>query len=113
MCGFSAMILYGEKSKFLNASLKQRQGHKLSLIRQKAFKKNTKHRIDPNHVRIRKSKTALQSVEFSDKNGVFGEMQIKFNNGILEKPLGGKFDFKVNGKRMKIGDPFGSWNFSL
>ena len=40
-------------------------------------------------------------------------MQVKFNNGILEKTKGKRSDFILDGISMKIGDPFGSWNFSI
>jgi len=40
-------------------------------------------------------------------------MQVKFNNGILDNPTqNGGHDFLIEDKKIKIGDPFSSWNVS-
>lgn len=51
---------------------------------------------------------------------MIGKMQVKFNNGFLEKYLNHKnqpkkksFDFEYEGEKFLYGNPFGSWNFSL
>jgi len=67
--------------------------------------------INPNFVKL--SKQAKSLIVFKFKNEIFAKMQVKFNNGILEKSKGKKSDFTKDGFSMKIGDPFGSWNFSI
>lgn len=61
------------------------------------------------------SKNAGQFVRFSLNDKVFAQMQIKFNNGILERYKGirNQPDIICDGIPMKFGDAFGSWNFSL
>lgn len=51
---------------------------------------------------------------------MIGKMQVKFNNGFLEKYLNRKghpkkknYDFEYEGIKFLYGDPFGSWNFSF
>lgn len=67
--------------------------------------------LDPNSVELTKEATSL--IGFKSNNVIFAKMQVKFNNGILEKSKGKKCDFSLDGFSMKIGDPFGSWNFSI
>jgi hypothetical protein len=52
-------------------------------------------------------------IGFKSNDIVFAKMQVKFNNGILERADGIKIDFTVDGINMKKGDPFGSWNFNI
>lgn len=67
--------------------------------------------LDPNSVELTKEATSF--IGFKSNNVLFAKMQVKFNNGILEKSKGKKCDFSLDGFSMKIGDPFGSWNFSI
>ncbi len=67
--------------------------------------------LDPNSVKLTKEGTSFIGFKLNEK--LFAKMQVKFNNGILEKSKGIKFDFSLDGISMKIGDPFGSWNFSI
>lgn len=68
---------------------------------------------DVNQVKL--SKNAGQFVRFHLRDTVFAQMQIKFNNGILERYKGKRNapDVICDGIAMKFGDAFGSWNFSL
>lgn len=67
--------------------------------------------IDPNCVELTKEATSF--IGFKSNKKLFAKMQVKFNNGILEKMKGNKSDFFLDGISMKMGDPFGSWNFSI
>lgn len=67
--------------------------------------------LDPNFVELTKEATSF--IGFKSNNILFAKMQVKFNNGILEKSKGKKCDFTLDGFSIKIGDPFGSWNFSM
>lgn len=59
------------------------------------------------------TKEATSFIGFRTNGILFAKMQVKFNNGILEKAKGNSFDFLNDGIRMKKGDPFGSWNFNI
>lgn len=85
--------------------LKTNDGFKLDI--------NTKpiKNLDPENIELIKEATSF--IGFKTNNVLFAKMQVKFNNGILEKSKGGKCDFTMDGYAMKIGDPFGSWNFSI
>ena len=87
--------------KFVNS----KGGYKLDL--------NTKpiKYLDPNFVVLTKEATSF--IGFRSNKDLFAKMQVKFNNGILEKAKGNKSDFYLDGVSIKIGDPFGSWNFSI
>ena len=52
-------------------------------------------------------------ISFILRSKVVGLMQVKFNNGILEKCKKRIPDIVVDGIRMSYGRPFSSWNFSL
>lgn len=67
--------------------------------------------LDPNSVELTKEETSF--IGFKSNNVLFAKMQVKFNNGILEKSKGKKCDFTIDGFSMKIGNPFSSWNFSV
>ncbi len=67
--------------------------------------------LDPNSVELTKEATSF--IGFKSNDELFAKMQVKFNNGILENAKGNKSDFILDGVSMKIGDPFGSWNFSI
>lgn len=73
--------------------------------------KNPIKQISISDVTLNKYQTSY--VAFNYKGKVFALMQIKFNNGILEKPKGEKFDYVVDGIKMKFGSPLTSWNFNL
>ncbi len=66
-----------------------------------------------NHALVTLTQETSSYVGFKINQDLFGKMQVKFNNGILEKPKGKVFDYEENGLKMKKGDPFGSWNFSI
>ena len=59
------------------------------------------------------TKESTSSVGFRLNNELFAKMQVKFNNGILEKAKGNTCDYICEGMKMKAGDAFGSWNFSI
>lgn len=61
----------------------------------------TIHRLDTSYVL------------FKVDNRPVGKMQVKFNNGFLEKCSKSIPDFVVDGIRMTKGSPLSSWNFSL
>jgi hypothetical protein len=67
--------------------------------------------IDPTRVTLTQESSC--QVGFRVDGLLFGKMQVKFNNGILEKPKGESYDYIVDGTMMVKGDPFGSWNFNL
>lgn len=66
--------------------------------------------LDPNTIEL--SKIATSSIGFKAEQVLLGKLQVKFNNGFLEREKGNSFDYSQEGIKMKIGDPFGSWNFS-
>ena len=47
------------------------------------------------------------------KNKLIGKIQVKFNNGILEKGKSTNHDHYIDGIYMKNGQPLSSWNFTL
>ena len=76
----------------------------------------TPFRIKPEEVnRVKLTKNAGQFIQFSIDSNVFAQMQVKFNNGIIEKYKCKRKlpDIEYNGVKIKYGDPFGSWNFSV
>jgi hypothetical protein len=62
---------------------------------------------------VRLTKESSSYVGFRFNGELFGKMQVKFNNGILENAKGVTYDYALEGVNMKAGDPFGSWNFSV
>lgn len=52
-------------------------------------------------------------VAFYLDGGMVGHMQVKFNNGFLEKCRKAVPDITWQGVRMSYGHPFSSWNFSV
>ena len=65
-------------------------------------------------------KHAGQYVTFSLDGVVYGKMQVKFNNGLLELNLNHRGERKkeipdeiIDNLEFINGDPFGSWNFSV
>lgn len=67
--------------------------------------------FNPEKVILTKESTAL--IGFNYEGRIFGKMQVKFNNGILEKAKGKTYDTEYQGVKIKFGDPFGSWNFYI
>lgn len=65
---------------------------------------------DSSFVSLSKAQTSF--IQFSYKGKPFGKMQVKFNNGILERSTSSSNDMLVDGIPMRYGEPFGSWNFS-
>jgi len=66
---------------------------------------------DSIQVSLKKYKSSY--VAFYANQKLIGKMQIKFNNGILENGTNNDHKWHVDGKFIKQGDPFGSWNFNL
>ncbi|MGN0091792.1 MAG: hypothetical protein ACI35M_01850 [Alistipes sp.] len=62
-------------------------------------------------VELRKHQTSFVAFYLNDVR--IGHMQIKFNNGILERCKKRKPDLSVDGIDMVYGNPFSSWNFSI
>lgn len=64
-----------------------------------------------NDIVIRKLRTSY--IGFYLDNKLIGKLQIKFNNGFLERcNPNGQPDFTINGTQILMGKPFSSWNFS-
>ena len=80
-----------------------------------SFRLNTQPvKISPDlaeKVELRKYQTSF--VAFYLNNKRIGHMQVKFNNGFVEKCKKQTADIIVEGVRMSYGKPFSSWNFSV
>lgn len=63
-----------------------------------------------NEVFVRKYESSY--IDFCYGNRVLGRMQVKFNNGFIEKCKKKKADIIWDGERISYGHPFSSWNFS-
>lgn len=64
-----------------------------------------------NRIEVRKMDTSYVAFYLDDTR--IGHMQVKFNNGFVEKCKKQKADLVVEGVRMSYGQPFSSWNFSI
>ena len=64
-----------------------------------------------NDVTICKDQTSY--VAFFLEGTKVGHMQVKFNNGFIEKCVKSKPDIEVQNVKMSFGKPFSSWNFSV
>ncbi len=64
-----------------------------------------------NEVTVRKNQTSY--VAFFLDNRMVGHMQVKFNNGFVEKCKKKNPDIICEGVKMSYGQPFSSWNFSV
>ena len=64
--------------------------------------------ITPENVTLSKKGTSY--VAFNYQGVVIAQMQVKFNNGILQNSNGRNYDFLIMNKKIKAGDPFSSWN---
>ncbi len=76
--------------------------------------KTTPQTIDinrANDITVRKYQTSY--VAFYLDGVMVGHMQVKFNNGFLEKCKKHTPDVVCEGVRMAFGQPFSSWNFSV
>ncbi len=62
-------------------------------------------------VTVRKFQTSY--VAFYLENRMVGHMQVKFNNGFVEKCKKKNPDIICEGVMMSFGQPFSSWNFSV
>ena len=62
-------------------------------------------------VEVRKYQTSY--VAFYLDNVMVGHMQVKFNNGFIERCKKANPDIIHQGVRMSFGQPFSSWNFSV
>jgi len=66
---------------------------------------------DPDKIDIKRYQTSYVGLFY--KNKLIGKIQVKFNNGILEKGKNTNYDHCIDGIYMKNGQPLSSWNFSL
>lgn len=64
-----------------------------------------------NDVIVKKHQTSF--IAFWLDGRMVGQMQVKFNNGFVEKCTKKNPDIVVEGVPMQYGKPFGSWNFSV
>ena len=64
-----------------------------------------------NDVIVKKFQTSY--VAFYLDGRMIAHMQVKFNNGFIEKCKKQKADIIEQGVRMSYGMPFSSWNFSV
>ena len=64
-----------------------------------------------NDVTIAKYQTSYVAFYLDGKK--VGQMQVKFNNGFIEKCKKGSSDIVCEDVKMKYGKPFSSWNFSV
>ena len=64
-----------------------------------------------NDVVVGKHQTSYVAFYLDDK--MVGHMQVKFNNGFVEKCKKQTPDFVCEGVKMSYGQPFSSWNFSV
>lgn len=64
-----------------------------------------------NEVTVSKFQTSYVAFYLDDK--MVGHMQVKFNNGFVEKCKKNNPDIICQGVRMSFGQPFSSWNFSV
>ena len=61
---------------------------------------------------LEKYKTSYVAFKVDDK--ILVKLQIKFNNGFIEKTESSNNNkFKIDDIYFKNGDPFGSWNFNI
>jgi len=68
--------------------------------------------FDINDIYLVKDGSSCVAFKFSNKTLV--KLQVKFNNGFLEKAKVGQNNaFKIDDILFKKGDPFGSWNFNI
>ena len=76
--------------------------------------KTTPQTIDvarANEVTVSKFQTSYIAFYLDDR--MVGHMQVKFNNGFVEKCKKKKPDVICQGVQMSFGQPFSSWNFSV
>ena len=52
-------------------------------------------------------------VALYSEDSLIGKIQVKFNNGIVERGTQNNYDHFIDGIYMKNGQPFSSWNFGL
>ena len=75
------------------------------------LKTDLEYKIDYQKIKLVKHQTSL--IRFNHDRAILGDMQVKFNNGILEKgTVANRFQI-VAGISLKKGNPISSWNFSL
>lgn len=67
--------------------------------------------VDFESITIAKDRTSF--IAFYYKGKKIGHMQVKFNNGFIEKCKKKNADMTVEGERISFGKPFTSWNFSV
>ena len=62
-------------------------------------------------VTIKKYQSSFVALYCEDT--LIGKIQVKFNNGIVERGTQNNYDHCIDGIYMKNGQPFSSWNFGL
>lgn len=75
------------------------------------IQKNTPTGPDLDQIKVVKHSTSY--IDFRSNDISLGLLQIKFNNGFLEKSKGKSHDFLLGNQKAKYGSPFSSWNFSI
>lgn len=92
--------------KYFIVTFKNLRGNLVTLV-------NTDLEYDLNYDFVQLSKHQTSFIRFIHDDIVIGDMQVKFNNGILERGTV-RANFRVvDGEFIKRGAPFSSWNFSL
>ena len=66
---------------------------------------------DPTYVNFRKHKSS--NIRLFIYDAPIGDIQVKFNNGIIERGTATNHDYLIDDIYMKNGQPLSSWNFSL
>jgi hypothetical protein len=62
---------------------------------------------------IKVVKHSTSYLDFRTNDISLGLLQVKFNNGFLEKCKGKSHDFLLGNQKANYGSPFTSWNFSI
>lgn len=74
---------------------------------------NTEPKVWYNTQSIELKKYQTSYIGFYLNGNQIAKLQVKFNNGILERSKEKSPKYVVDDINMKKGDPFGSWNFSV
>lgn len=69
--------------------------------------------LNPDVSSITLEKHQTSYIEFKHQHERLGLLQVKFNNGFVEKSKGQTYDFMIGTEKVKFGAPFTSWNFTL
>lgn len=72
---------------------------------------NTPTELSITNILLEKYETSM--IQFKMNGELLGQLQVKFNNGFLEKAKGRSYDFFIETIKIKYGSPFSSWNFTI